>query len=142
MRFDLRTEKFSEIAAPSFRNLSPWCLNFMVVVRGCIHFCVAYCITNENSRVPCRRRAIEIWRMDEDEDWRKVVTYFPISSFPWYQQPLHVMKNGNWLMHSKEKGYVYKADLEKNTKDRLCSCIGMDILPGGKYIETFVSLNQ
>ena len=141
IRFDTKTEKFSEIAAPCFGNLSTWWLNLMVI-SGCIHLCVRYGIRNVNSSGFCL--AIHMWRMGGDGDWRKVViTVWPLESFPSYQQPpLHVMKNGNWVVHSNGKGCVYEVDLEKHTKDELCSYTGMHVLAGGKYIETFVSLNR
>ncbi|KAJ9557970.1 hypothetical protein OSB04_012584 [Centaurea solstitialis] len=143
MRFDLKTEKFSEIAAPTFGNPMTWWLNFMVV-RGCIHLYVTHDITYANSRPCCPE--IEMWRMDGEGEWRKVVTYCLMPFLSWFPQSLHVMKNGNWLIHykEKEKNYVYKVDLKKHPK-RQCTdiiYIGMDILSEGKYTETFVSPKQ
>ena len=57
--------------------------------------------------------------MDGDEDWTKVAdtTNRPYSSAPWYQlYPLHLMKNGNWVMYKEFSKELYEADLEMHTK--------------------------
>lgn len=83
--------------------------------------------------------------MDEDGDkeWTNVVTYCATSSFPvtWLLNPLHLMTNGNWLMHSGD--YLCKVD-PHNPPTILCSYTvkTMDIPPKGKYVETLVSPNQ
>ncbi|XP_024963697.1 F-box/kelch-repeat protein At3g06240-like [Cynara cardunculus var. scolymus] len=135
IQFDVKTEKLTETAAPSFGNLLTGCLN-MTVLRGCIHLT----IWKAKFRHWCR--TMEMWRMDEDGDWGKMVTYCSIPSFPWFQQQLHLMRSGNWLMHS-EYG-IYEVDLEKDTKVQLYTHPANSIIihPRGKYIQTFVSPNQ
>ena len=80
--------------------------------------------------------------MDEDEKWTNVVTYVLKKCI--YPNLIHVMRNGNWLIADKGEGYFYKVDLEKHTKDKLCSCWEGRIfcIHMGKYIETFVSPNR
>ncbi|KAJ9555544.1 hypothetical protein OSB04_010158 [Centaurea solstitialis] len=136
MRFDLKTEKFSVIEGPTFTNPRTWWLNFMVV-RGCIHLYVTH--SKPNSRAS--RQEFEMWRMDGGGEWTKVLTYYPISRFHWFEQPLHVMKNGNLLM-LKEGGFC-NVDVKTRSEERyywtyLCK----DILLGSNYIETLVSPNQ
>ncbi|XP_023755991.1 putative F-box/kelch-repeat protein At3g17280 isoform X1 [Lactuca sativa] len=142
MRFDTKTEKFTEIAMPSFGNQMTNCLGFMVL-KGCVHFCVAILIEEESymSSEYCNEM-IELWKMDGDGDWTKVLTYGPISFFPWSKSLIHLMRNGNLLIHAGSN--VYELDMKKNTKEIVFTCEDMDskISPIGKYIESTVSLNN
>ncbi|KAJ9542007.1 hypothetical protein OSB04_028513 [Centaurea solstitialis] len=60
-------------------------------------------------------------------------------------KPLHLMKNGNWLVGSGDKRYAYEVDFEMKTKKKVCTYTFIDgfmyILWGGKFVDTIVSLN-
>ncbi|CAH1451581.1 unnamed protein product [Lactuca virosa] len=77
-----------------------------------------------------------------DGDWKKVVVSDPILNSMCIK-PLHLMRDGNCLIHSISEGLVYKIDLATNTKNLSCSITdpdgGMNTCPTGKYIETLVS---
>lgn len=144
IRFDTKTEKLKEIATiatPLFGNkrITGLSLN---VLRGCIHFYVTYDDLNVNFMDYCLK--IELWRMDEDGEWENVETYRLVFSSPWFLRPLHVMKNGNWLMNSNDGDCMYKVDLEKNINDISCWYSGdcVCFILKGKYVETFVSPNR
>nr|KAJ0215659.1 hypothetical protein LSAT_V11C300145220 [Lactuca sativa] len=154
--FETKTEKFTEIVMPSFGNQMTSSLDFMVL-KGCIHFCVAILIDDtsymENQRC---YEMIELWRMNGDGDWTKVLTYGPMSFFLWSQSLLHVMRNGNWLIQNEVD--VYVLDMKKHTKEMVFTCNPIyaqrmskeaydrmgskNITPRGKYIETTVSPNK
>ncbi|CAH1412903.1 unnamed protein product [Lactuca virosa] len=138
IRFDTKTENFTEVAVPSFGNQMTDCLGFMVL-RGCIHFCVAILIEKEtNNENQCCYEMIELWRMDGDGDgdWTKVLSYGPMSFFIWKRSLLHVMGNGNLLI--QQNGDVYLLDIKKHTKEMVFTCksINYQLSPTGKYIET------
>ncbi|KAI3815231.1 hypothetical protein L1987_14892 [Smallanthus sonchifolius] len=119
--FDTKTEKFTKISIPSFKSMWACILSFSVV-RGCIHVCAAY-----NGCKMKYLREMEMWRMDGDGEWTKVVTY---SEKWWFEKgPVHMMRNGNWMMHSEYDGYFCQIDMEKNVKDVLCS--GRDVILNG-----------
>ncbi|KAI3503289.1 hypothetical protein L1887_31729 [Cichorium endivia] len=154
VRFDTKTEIFTEIAMPSFGNQMTDCLDFMVQ-NGCLHFCVAILIEKENY-MPNRScyEMIECWRMDEDGDWTKVLTYGPMSFFIWGRSLLHLMRNGNFLIQHLSN--VYVLDIKNHTKEMVFACEKIDydhstdgtgkfietIPPMGKYIETTLSPHQ
>ncbi|KAI3708866.1 hypothetical protein L2E82_38394 [Cichorium intybus] len=84
----------------------------------------------------------ELWRMDEDGNWTKVVsTGLIFSSNIQLYQRLHLMRNGNVLIY--DGACVYELDM-KNHTIVLSSNANENMLvsPGGKYIETLVSPNQ
>ncbi|KAJ0491866.1 putative retrotransposon gag domain-containing protein [Helianthus annuus] len=93
---------------------------------------------------------IDLWRMDGDGDWTKVVAYWGTIDFAHilYQQPLHLMADGNWLL-------LYQYCLYKTYPEKVynCACtytttrykyryLDLGITPLGKYLETLVSPNQ
>ncbi|KAI3708865.1 hypothetical protein L2E82_38392 [Cichorium intybus] len=103
---------------------------------GCLHLWVniadSLTFTSEN----------ELWRMDEDGNWTKVVNSGRIlSNSIYYYHRLHLMKNGNMLIC--REGCVYELDIKTHTIV-LSSNTNENMLgsPGGKYIETLVSPNQ
>ncbi|CAH1426837.1 unnamed protein product [Lactuca virosa] len=70
LRFDTKTKKFTEIAAPSLGNhIIRTCLN-LTVLRGCMHFCVALLV----KKGIYAQTMFELWRMDEDGYWMKMVS--------------------------------------------------------------------
>ncbi|KAI3712277.1 hypothetical protein L1987_70828 [Smallanthus sonchifolius] len=77
----------------------------------------------------------------EDGEWTKVVTY---SEKWWFEKgPVHLMRNGSWMMHCGYDGCFCQIDMEKGIKDVLCSGnMYKDIILNGKYVETFVSPNR
>ncbi|KAL7610579.1 hypothetical protein Lser_V15G13791 [Lactuca serriola] len=150
MRFDTKTEEFTEIAMPCFGNQRTRCLGFMVL-RGCIHFCISILIGKENNMT--NSEMIELWRMDGDKDWTKVLTYGPMSFFLLRGSLLHFMRNGNLLLQNE--GNVYVFDMKKDTKEMVFTYpinppneqpyqrrMDSNISPIGKYIETTVSPKQ
>ncbi|KAI3708545.1 hypothetical protein L2E82_37762 [Cichorium intybus] len=93
--YDTKTENLKNIAAPSFGNRRTSCLSF-TVPKGCIHLWVS---TEIPSRMNC---ANELWTMDGDGDWSKVYSNSVPNLFflrPDHQ-PLHLMENGDFLMHA------------------------------------------
>ncbi|KAI3524503.1 hypothetical protein L1887_03161 [Cichorium endivia] len=86
----------------------------------------------------------KFWRMDGDGDWTKVVTYQIPNCF-YFEEPLHLMRNGNWLTYSVNTGFnVYTLDLVWHLNAISYSNIayGREITPRAKYIETLVSPNR
>ncbi|KAI3524214.1 hypothetical protein L1887_02866 [Cichorium endivia] len=131
--FDTQTEKLRDIETPHFGNRWTNCMGFMVV-KDCIHFCVAFINSIR------QYDTIEQWRMDGDGDWTKVETSSLKEQLDCsHDEPQHLMRNGNWLMFSRENVYVLNA--KKHTKNIRCS-IGIAFRPVGKYMETLVSPNQ
>ena len=137
IRFDLKTEKWKKIATPFETNpglssTRTTCLSF-TAVRVCIHLY----LRNWNRNVKSIGRfVIELWRIDGDGDWTKMVTYNPL--FYNLQSVLHLMKNGNWIIYS-EFG-ISKVDVEKNIEEKLRSYTNIMnkivVHPTGKYMET------
>ncbi|XP_035836627.1 F-box/kelch-repeat protein At3g06240-like [Helianthus annuus] len=129
---DLKTEKFTEVTTPFFRD-STICMGF-TVLRGCIHVWMLH---------PSNYwwRKIELWRMDGDGDsWTKVVTCTN-AACGWRVQPLHLMADGNWLMRYEERLCITDPNGPfKST--RVVTDMGAGIRRRGKYIETLVSPNQ
>lgn len=123
IRFDTKTEQFTEIATPFSKNFERYSLSFLVL-RGYIHVC-------EN----IAKRGVIMWRMDGDGDWTKVV-----SLFPWCLEPLHLMRNDNWLMRSNKGNHLYQVDMKKHTKTKLCSLPRTTTIV--EYKETIVSPNS
>ncbi|XP_024961208.1 F-box/kelch-repeat protein At3g06240-like [Cynara cardunculus var. scolymus] len=136
IRFDTKTETFTEIAAPCLEYIGTSCLK-LKVVSECIHLCVS-------SKGIKSWDKLEVWKMDGDGEWTKTVSYCDKLCKHVFSRPLYLMKNGNWLVGSKGKGYVYKVDLEMKTAKEVCAYTDgeMDILWGGKFVETFVSLKR
>ncbi|KAI3496977.1 hypothetical protein L1887_39356 [Cichorium endivia] len=139
MKYDTKTENLKKRAAPSFGNRRTSCLSF-TVLKGCIHLWVS---TETPSRMNC---ANELWTMDGDGDWTKVYSNSVPNLFflrPDHR-PLHLMENGDFLMHALER-CVYQLDLKTLTEDRFLiytSSEKMEFNEGAKYVETFVSPNQ
>ncbi|KAJ9541970.1 hypothetical protein OSB04_028476 [Centaurea solstitialis] len=133
IRFDTRTEKFTEMPAPSFKYFDG--------LSGCVHLCV-------NSKGVKSWDKWEVWKMDGDGEWTKVVCYRDDLSRSVFSRPLHLLKNGNWLVRSEVKGYVYvhEVDLEMRTEIKVrvypATIDDMEILWGGKFVETIVSLKH
>ena len=135
IRFDTKAETFTKIAAPSLENVLLRCFS-LTVVNGCIHLCVSLVGIKSPDK-------LELWKMDGDGEWTKVLSCCHRLSKCDFYQPLHVMKNGNWLVGSIRNGYVYEVDLEMKTTKNVCTPTDgpMDFLRGGKFVETIVSLN-
>ncbi|KAI3711766.1 hypothetical protein L1987_70312 [Smallanthus sonchifolius] len=136
IRFDTKTEKFTKIANPSFRKQKPafWKSWSFSVERGCIQL---YLRNSNDGR-------IYLWRMNGDGDWSNVeMTYLPKPSLNYYLSPLHLMRNGNWIMHFG--CFLYNVDTEKYVNgdefDPL-NAFGLFIDEKGKYFETLVSPNR
>lgn len=132
IRFDTKTEKLTKIGELLFKQ-KPVSLSF-IVEGGRIRLYVLHVsIDHENE--------IELLRMNRDGDWSMAETY--PACFNVFLRPLHLMSNGNWLMHFGCS--LYTTDTNKDTNgngsDRL-NTVGMHIAEEGKYIGTFVSPNR
>ncbi|KAJ9565106.1 hypothetical protein OSB04_001072 [Centaurea solstitialis] len=141
IRFDTKTEKFTEIAVPSlnYERTRSVCLT---VVSGCLHMCM----TSAGTWSPGK---LEMWKMDGDGEWTEVVSCCHTLRRHVAYQPLHVMKNGNWLVSKGVVNYAYEVDLETKTTKKVCSYTptptvdgAMNTIWGGKFVETMVSLNR
>ncbi|KAJ9542004.1 hypothetical protein OSB04_028510 [Centaurea solstitialis] len=138
IRFDTEVEKFTEIAAPSLECVAPHRFS-LTVLSGCLHLCVS----SVGITSPYK---LELWKMDGDGEWTKMVSccHTLFKGVPY--KPLHLMKNGNWLMASRDNGDALEVDPEMKTGKKVCTSTPidgpMDILWGGKFVETIVSLNR
>ncbi|KAI3829014.1 hypothetical protein L1987_03127 [Smallanthus sonchifolius] len=96
IKLDLKTWSYTEVATPFWRSLTETtCLCFPIrrVLRATdLHFTVLRGCVNIWKRMGCH--VIELWRMDGDGDWTKVVTIRWLVGLP-----VHLMENGNWLLH-------------------------------------------
>ncbi|KAI3664298.1 hypothetical protein L1987_89960 [Smallanthus sonchifolius] len=77
----------------------------------------------------CLKLQDEVFERDgdvEDGEWTKVVTY---SEKWWFEKgPVHLMRNGSWMMHCGYDGCFCQIDMEKGIKDVLCSVSSKEIL--------------
>ena len=83
-----------------------------------------------------------LWSMNINGVWNMVSTFKREKYIDSLLDPLHLMKDGYWLMKSKHSSSkIYKVDLENkhNESTRLYNLRGC---VEEKYIETFVSPNQ
>ncbi|GJV96449.1 putative F-box domain-containing protein [Tanacetum coccineum] len=140
IRFDTKSEQFTRIATPTFDEdgLYNWC-STMMVLRGCIHFCVRYEIAKTGFTKIC----IRLWKMNGDGKWKKVVIYQPVSNIVGSLKPLYLMRNGNLLLigssgnlYTENQG-VHSRVCQKNKKLN-----SKGLRYEVRYIETFVSPNQ
>lgn len=152
VRFNTKTENLTEIEIPIFRLKNK--RSGFTLLKGCIHIYVTIADMWTRDKL---EPTVKLWRLDEDEKWTQIATYVPAEGFLYNPWPVHVMRNGCWLMRhieSESEGYFYKVDLNKNTKDKLCSSMGANMYANfpkhentsfdiytGKYLETFVSPN-
>ena len=138
IRFDTKTEKFTEILAPSFEYIMA-CFS-LTVVNGCVHLCAS-------SKGIKSWDKLEVWKMDGDGEWTKVGCYCDELCRFVLSRSLHLMKNGIWLMGSAVMGYVHEVDLVMKTEKRVriytaTTDGNMDILWREKFLETIVSRKQ
>ncbi|KAI3814699.1 hypothetical protein L1987_14343 [Smallanthus sonchifolius] len=59
---------------------------------------------------PLTSDRIQRWRMNEEGDWTMVKTCLPKPSSNKHLKPLHLMRNGNWLIHFG--GGLYSVDMD------------------------------
>ncbi|GKC71173.1 F-box domain containing protein [Tanacetum coccineum] len=138
--FDVKSEKFREIgvsmATPNYARA----FMSLVVLKGCIHVCVAYPICSnglynidENNILNC-----ELWKMDGDGDgWTKLAT-FSQKHDNWMVYPT---RNGNWLGIWKDEYVFCKIDLEDLPRNILTTLDTSWIRSTTRmlYVETLVS---
>ncbi|GJV70944.1 glutamate--tRNA ligase, cytoplasmic [Tanacetum coccineum] len=138
--FDVKSEKFREIgvsmATPNYARA----FMSLVVLKGCIHVCVAYPICSnglynidENNILNC-----ELWKMDGDGDgWTKLST-FSQKHDNWMVYPT---RNGNWLGIWKDEYVFCKIDLEDLPRNILTTLDTSWIRSTTRmlYVETLVS---
>ncbi|KAI3496529.1 hypothetical protein L1887_38894 [Cichorium endivia] len=135
MKFNTEAETLKLIATPFLQNRTTTWLSF-TVLRDCVHLWVniadSLTFTSEN----------ELWRMDGDRNWTKVVsTGLIFSSKIQLSHRLHLMRNGNMLIY--HGACVYELDMKTHTIVLSSNANeNMLVSPGGKYIETLVSPNQ
>ncbi|GJV58904.1 putative F-box domain-containing protein [Tanacetum coccineum] len=148
IKFDTKTEKLIEIETPfldDIHNQNSIHASLMVH-RGSIHLCFTY----ENGRSYFLKTCIELWKMNEDGYWKKVVTYRvdPYDIHNLNLKPLHLMSNGNLLMSNNENGEnLYELKVKKKRskgkgKDKLLTLVSTGICKDVRYSETFVSPNR
>ncbi|GKC48998.1 F-box/kelch-repeat protein-like protein [Tanacetum coccineum] len=90
IRFDTMAESFQKIETPSVNKPHSATIT---VHGGYVHYCVKYDIGRLKST------CIELWKLNADGDMReKVVTYELRPNDIRFLSPLHLMRNGNWLM--------------------------------------------
>ncbi|XP_071717698.1 F-box only protein 8-like [Rutidosis leptorrhynchoides] len=157
IKFDTKTEKFTEISIPSCYKKSPLirasCL--LTVRRNKLHLTVKSDKYEYNiGWIPC----IKVWSLNE-ERWTTVETYRPMMSCLFSNlKPVHLMRNKNWLMmgynYNNYGGYsrdyylhVLKFDDEKTNNRSRCSyrLVNTGVkseIAAVRYIETLVSPNQ
>ncbi|KAI3496887.1 hypothetical protein L1887_39265 [Cichorium endivia] len=135
MRFNTKTETLKSIAISFLQYQKVTSLRFTVLRDGCIHLWVNI----KNSLTLCSEN--ELWRMDGDGNWTKVVNFGPLFCIIGYHHGLHLMKNGNMLIYGDHDLY----ELDMMTRSKVLWSYTNDkmlVWPGGKYIETLVSPNQ
>ncbi|KAI3495978.1 hypothetical protein L1887_38326 [Cichorium endivia] len=134
VKFNTKTETLEVIATPPFGNPRTSCWNFVFLKDGCIHLWVNI-EKNDN----------ELWRMDGDGDWTKIANSGNILCRPRRcHRPIHLMRNGNFLMYNGGGRCVYQLDMmEMRTQDLYSyTTKTLHVWPAWKYIETMVSPNQ
>ncbi|KAJ9542058.1 hypothetical protein OSB04_028564 [Centaurea solstitialis] len=90
---------------------------------------------------------LDLWKMDKDGEWTKVVSCCGRLSKREFYLPLHLMKNGNWLVGPKDqKAYAYEVDLAMKTTKEVWRYTPTDdpmkFFWGGKFVETIVSVSR
>ncbi|CAH1425675.1 unnamed protein product [Lactuca virosa] len=159
-KFHFLRKLFHEFEGAGEKLLNQRRTDFMgfMVLRGCIHLCVAII----NASID-EYDTIELWSGHAGYKWERVTEAEPLSSsdIKIYtdlhpilhlvirkgHNLLHRMRNGKWLMYSRFEEHVYTLDasMDNHTKDIMCS-IGLPFcpsqFPGAKYVETLVSPNQ
>ncbi|GJS33368.1 hypothetical protein Tco_0531750 [Tanacetum coccineum] len=150
--------RFQKIETPSVNKPHSATIT---VHRGYVHYCVKYDIGRLKST------CIELWKLNADGDMReKVVTYELRPNDIRFLSPLHLMRNGNWLMIDYEDGcHLFEVDLKKKRyiKDKYSHCnrtisksksecreecklyfsgVRVNWTHDIRYTETFVSPNQ
>nr|XP_043638124.1 F-box/kelch-repeat protein At3g06240-like [Erigeron canadensis] len=142
MKIDLRTKNF-KIATLPLRNKAT---NngtskdvHTVIVGGQVRLFERYCAGD--------MLMIEWLRWPSMKGGRPkgtMVNNYPKYSSPWFLRPIHMMKNGNYLMHSEIGNHLCIVDAKRQTKQFLCSCTTRyeDIQIGAKFTETLESPNQ
>ncbi|GKA30132.1 hypothetical protein Tco_0716437 [Tanacetum coccineum] len=120
-RFDRKIELFSKIEIPCVDDNRKWdCYLTIMFRRGYIHVCVE-CEIEISGFI---RNCIKLWKLDEYGNLKEVVNYqlMPQDNIISYLHPLHIIKNGNWLMHEGDsfRPRIYAVDLKKmkRMKDR------------------------
>ncbi|KAL4589061.1 hypothetical protein LXL04_001963 [Taraxacum kok-saghyz] len=115
-------------------------------LKGHAYFCVALIICKDEYDV------IELFRKvgagsDSEYYWERVTKEDSSISddnslrYMIKNDGLHLMRNGNWLMYSSCKEYIYVLDMKRRTKGTMRPS-NIAFHPGGKFIETLVSPNQ
>lgn len=148
IKFDTKTEKFTEIETPSLDNIHDQnSIHVSLLVHtGCIHLCIIYNKGRSYDLTTC----IELRKMNEDGYWTKVVTNYNRVDNPYGYlkfKPLHLMRNGDMLMSSYEKGKnLYKLEVLEVKKKKQSKGKGEDmclpICKDVRYSETFISPNR
>ncbi|KAK1430268.1 hypothetical protein QVD17_12897 [Tagetes erecta] len=138
-KFDTKTEKFTKVSNISSQiqtGVDIW--SSVHVQKQCLHFCVSNMYDGR----------IELFRMNEDKQWTKLETCLSKRDGPnmaGYVDPLHFMRNGNWLVHYPKGFCLYIVDVNRYINEDHefePPDNGMHISAVEKYIETLVSPNR
>nr|GEW71393.1 hypothetical protein [Tanacetum cinerariifolium] len=78
--FDVKSEKFRNIRFPS--QFDKHCGLSLVVVKGCIHLCVAYGKFTDAHKPFLVDSKGELWKMDDGDCWTKVAVFFRAQHSP------------------------------------------------------------
>ncbi|GJS49373.1 hypothetical protein Tco_0599494 [Tanacetum coccineum] len=122
-------EADSKLIATPFTGGEFW--SGPMVQGGCIHLYV-------KSQYSCKS-PIELWMMKRDGEWMKVSTYKDkLYDKNAYLEPLHLMRDGTWLMRSESTHDLYKV---KKNKGETCENT-LKGIEAPRHIQTFLSPNQ
>ncbi|GKA13776.1 F-box domain containing protein [Tanacetum coccineum] len=108
--FDVKSEKFRNIRFPSLfdKHLGV----SLVVVKGCIHLCVAYGKFTDTDKPFLADSKGELWRMDDGDCWTKVAVFFRAQHSPLRFNNFYVSRNGNSIVILDHNNLLYKLDIE------------------------------
>ncbi|GJR69111.1 hypothetical protein Tco_0015176 [Tanacetum coccineum] len=84
----------------------------LVVVKGCIHLCVAYGKFTDTDKPFLADSKGELWRMDDGDCWTKVAVFFRAQHSPLRFNNFYVSRNGNSIVILDHNNLLYKLDME------------------------------
>ncbi|XP_076890989.1 F-box/kelch-repeat protein At3g06240-like [Bidens hawaiensis] len=133
--FDVNTEKFRDIQCPVVPGGCPkhYC-GSLVVLKGCIHFCVSYEILNMKHR--------DVWRMDGDGGWVKVAAFGRKDCI---RRCVSIESIGNWvaIVVIEGKNHFRKMNAEDDLTRYWDFCSSRRFYADDQmiYVETLISPN-
>lgn len=111
--FDVRSEKFRKIHFPPVKPNGVHFCGSLIIVKGCLHLCIAYKNRNNSKENFLVKSEGELWRMDGDGDaWTKVASFSRGQHRPLSFNETCVTTNENWPMILEDNNAFYKIDIE------------------------------